>query len=392
MPSPEPQRVAGPFSGLLVVDLTHVLAGPFGTTILNDLGARVIKIEPPGHGDDTRTYGPSSKGQSLYFSFVNRGKESIVLNLKEEADRTVFLNMVRQADILTENFRPGVMDRLGFSYEALSKLNPRLIYASSTGFGQTGPLKTFPAYDTIVQGMSGLMSITGFPDGPPTRVGTSISDLVGGTFMFGGIASALYAREKTGEGCHVDVAMLDGTFAFLEQGLMAYSATGEPPKRVGNRHPYMTPFDTFEAADTQFVIACGNDHLFGELCGAIGRPELAQDKRFLSDLDRAANNAALKAEMELVLKKQPAAHWMKVIHEAGVPVGPINDIKEAAEHPQIKARNMYIEAGGVKMPGNPVKISGYDDPSVRVGAPELNQHGAALRREFGAAEHVNAAE
>ena len=195
--------------------------------------------------------GPSTRRQSLYFSFVNRGKESIVLNLKEEADRAIFLNMVREADILTENFRPGVMDSLGFSYEELSKLNPRLIYASSTGFGQTGPLKTFPAYDTIVQGMSGLMSITGFPDGPPTRVGTSLSDLVGGTLMFCGIVSALYAREKTGKGSHVDVAMFDGTFAFLEHGLMAYSATGEVPEAArqpsslydtiryvrGGRHP-----------------------------------------------------------------------------------------------------------------------------------------------------------
>ncbi len=263
--------------------------------------------------------------------------------------------MVRRADVLTENFRPGVMDRLGFSYEALSKLNPRLIYASSTGFGQTGPLKTFPAYDTIVQAMSGLMSITGFPDRPPTRVGTSLSDLVGGVFMVCGISSALYAREKTGKGCHVDVAMFDGTFAFLEQGLMTYSATGEAPERLGNRHPYMTPFDTFEAADTQFVIACGNDHLFGDLCRAIGRPELAQDKRFLSDLDRNANNAALKAEIETALKKQPAVHWLKVIHEAGVPVGPINNIKEAAEHPQIRARNMLIEAGGSRCPVIPSK-------------------------------------
>lgn len=379
----EARRVDGPFSGLLVIDLTHVLNGPFGTTILSDLGARVIKVEPPGHGDDTRTYGPFCKGQSLYFSFVNRGKESIVLNLKKDDDRTVFLNMVRQADVLTENYRPGVMDRLGFSYQALSQLNPRLIYyASSTGFGQTGPLRTFPAYDTIVQAMSGLMSVTGFPDGPATRVGTSVSDLVGGTFMFAGIASALYAREKTGKGRHVDVAMFDGTFAFLEHGVMAYSATGKSPQRIGNRHPYMAPFDSFEAADKQFVIACGNDHLFGELCRAIGRPELAQDKRFLANPDRAQNNAVLKAEIEAVLKTQPAAHWLSVIHDAGVPVGPINSVKEAAEHPQIKARNMYIEAGGVRMPGNPIKLSGYDDPAVRVGAPELDQHGAALRHEF----------
>jgi CoA:oxalate CoA-transferase len=382
-PGPSPGRVAGPISGLLALDLTHVLNGPFGTTILGDLGARVIKIEPPGHGDDTRTFGPFYKGQSLYFSFVNRGKESIVLNLKDDADRAVFLNMVRKADILAENFRPGVMDRLGFSYEELSRINPRLIFASSTGFGQTGPLRTFPAYDTIIQGMSGLMSLTGFPDGPPTRVGTSISDLVGGTFMFCGIAAALYAREKTGKGCHIDVAMFDGTFSFLEQGLMHYSATGEPPVRLGNRHPYMTPFDTFEASDKQFVICCGNDHLFANLCKAIGRAELASDKRFQTDADRNLNNVALKTEMEVALKKQPAAHLLKVIHEGGVPVGPILNTAESAEHPQTKARNMWIEAGGVKMPGNPVKISGYDDPPVRVGAPALDEHGAALRKEFG---------
>ena len=201
--------------------------------------------------------------------------------------------------------------------------------------------------------------------------------------MFSGIASALYAREKTGKGSHVDVAMLDGTFSFLEQGLMHYAATGKPPERLGNRHPYMTPFDTFEASDGEFVICCGNDHLFGELCQAIGRPELAKDKRFLTDEDRNNNNAALKEEMEKALKNQPKAHWLDVIHQAGVPVGPILNTAEAAEHPQIKARNMWIEAGGVGMPGNPLKISGYTDPTVRVGAPALDQHGEALRREFG---------
>jgi CoA:oxalate CoA-transferase len=218
MKTAEAQRVNGPLSGLLVIDLTHVLNGPFGTTILSDLGARVIKIEPPGHGDDTRTYGPFYKDQSLYFSFVNRGKESIVLNLKEERDRSLFRNMIRRADILTENFRPGAMDRLGFSYAELSKDNPRLIYASSSGFGQTGPLKTFPAYDTIVQAMSGLMSVTGFPDGPPTRVGTSVSDLVAGTFMFYGIAAALYAREKTGKGARSTSPCSTAHSAFSSMG------------------------------------------------------------------------------------------------------------------------------------------------------------------------------
>ncbi len=392
MPSSSSQAAPGPFSGLLVIDMTHVLNGPFGTTILNDLGARVIKIEPPGHGDDTRTYGPFYKGQSLYFSFVNRGKESIILNLKEPTDREIFLNMVREADVLTENFRPGAMARLGFSYDELSKINPRLIYASSSGFGQTGPLATYPAYDTIVQGMSGIMSVTGFPDGPPTRVGTSLSDLCGGVFMFCGIASALYDREKTGSGAHVDVAMFDSTLAFLEHGFMEYVATGLVPKRIGNRHPFMTPFDVFESSDGHFVICCGNDHLFGELCQAIGRPELISDKRFLENKDRMANNVALKQEMEVALKKQPSAHWLTVIHEAGVPVGPLLNIAEAAEHPQTKARNMLIEAGGVRMPGNPVKISTYDDPPVRVGAPSLDQHGAALRHEFAQSTRQTAAE
>ncbi len=382
MQSPEPRPVAGPLSGLLVVDLTHVLNGPFGTTFLADLGARVIKVEPPGHGDDTRTFGPFVKGQSLYFAFVNRGKESIVLNLKEDRDRAIFLNMVRQADVLTENFRPGAMDKLGFSYAELSKINPRLIYASSSGFGQTGPLRTYPAYDTIVQAMSGLVSMTGYPDGPPVRVGTSVSDLVAGVQMFSGIATALYAREKTGKGARIDIAMFDGTFSFLEQALMDYVATGEVPQRIGNRHPIMTPFDAFEAANGRFVICAGNDRLFGLLCHAIGRPELITDKRFLSNPDRTQNQAALKQEMELSLKKAPKEHWLKVIHEAGVPVGPVLNVKEAAELPQTAARNMLIEAGGVRMPGNPIKISGYEDRKLRVGAPALDQHGEKLRREF----------
>ncbi|MDE1156284.1 MAG: CoA:oxalate CoA-transferase [Acidobacteriaceae bacterium] len=376
--------VAGPFSGLLVLDLTHVLNGPFGVTILADLGARVIKIEPPGHGDDTRTYGPYLNDQSLYFSFVNRGKESIVLNLKDEGDRNLFLNMVRQCDVVAENFRADTMTRLGFSYEELSKINPRLIYASSSGYGHTGPLANYPAYDTIVQAMSGLMSITGFPDGPPTRVGTSLSDLIGGLYMFSGIASALYARERTGKGCHIDISMFDGTFSFLEQALMEYSATGTAPGRIGNRHPLMTPFDDFAASDGHFIICCGNDHLFLNLCNAIGRPELVHDSRFLTDPDRTANQAVLKGKLEETLKTNTVAYWLEVIHKAGVPVGPILDVAAAAQHPQIQARNMWIEAGGIRMPGNPIKMSGYEDPQIRKGAPALDEHGIALRQEFAA--------
>jgi CoA:oxalate CoA-transferase len=377
--------MSGPFSGLLVLDMTHVLNGPFGALFLADLGARVIKIEPPVRGDDTRAFGPYVRGESLYYDFINRGKESVVLDLKDEAHRAIFLNMVRRADILTENFRATTMDNLGFSYDALSKINPRLIFASSSGFGHTGPLRDYPAYDTIIQGMSGLMSITGFSDGPPTRVGTSVSDLIAGLYMFSGIASALYAREKTGKGCHIDIAMFDGTLSFLEQALMEYSATGVAPGRIGNRHPLQAPFGVFGTADSHVAICCGNDHLFGLLCRAIGRPELISDERFSSNVKRTGNHALLTQELENALTKQPAAHWLKVIHEAGVPIGPILNVAEAVALPQTKARNMWIEAGGIHMPGNPIKISGYDDPTVRPGAPKLDQHGEAIRREFAVA-------
>lgn len=375
-------RPAGPFSDLLVIDLTHVLNGPFGTNILTDLGARVIKVEQPGHGDDTRLLGPFVDGQSLYFSFVNRGKESIALDLKDEGDRAVFLNMVRQADVLAENYRPGTMEKLGFSYAELSKINPRLIYASSSGFGQTGPLASYPAYDTIVQGMSGILNGTGFPDGPPTRVGTSLSDLCGGIYLFSGIASALYDRSRTGKGCHVDIAMFDATLAFMEHGFMSYVATGQAPERMGNRHPYMAPFDVFQARDRQLVLCCGNDALFQKLCHALNCPELVSDPRFSGNHERMQHQAALKQEIEAVLQQQDAEHWLDVIHTAGVPVGPLLNIAEAAQLPQTAARNMLIEAGGVHMPGNPIKLSAYADPTVRPGAPQLDQHGAKLRQEF----------
>ena len=380
--SEELSKPKGPLSGLLLVDLTHVLNGPVATKLLSDLGARVIKVEPPGIGDETRTFGPFYKNQSLYFSFVNRGKESVALNLKDPQDRDIFLKMVRKADVLTENFRPGVMARLGFSYEELSKINPRLVYASSTGFGQTGPFANYPAYDTVIQAMSGIISMTGYPDGPATRVGTALSDICGGVFMFCGLASALYAREKTGRGSHVDVAMFDATLMFLEHGFMEVVAYGKPVDRIGNRHPFITPFDLFHTADKEIVLCAGNNHLFGELCKAVGRPDLITDIRFTSNQLRTENHMALKYEFEMALKKQTAAHWLQVIREAGVPVGPIMNVSETAEHPQTRARNMLVEAGGVRVTGNPIKISGYEDPPTRPAAPTLDQHGDALRREF----------
>lgn len=374
--------IPGPFSNLLVIDMTHVLNGPFGTQMLCDLGARVIKIEPPGHGDDTRTYGPFVDGQSLYYSFVNRGKESVVLNLKCGQDRNIFINMLKKADVLAENFRPGTLEKLGFSWETLQRINPRLIYASSSGFGHSGPLKDAPAYDTIIQGMSGLMMETGFPEGPAVRVGTSVSDLCAGVYLFSGIASALYGREKTGRGAHVDIAMFDSTLTFLEHGMMGYVATGQVPPRLGNRHPYMAPFDVFATGDKPISICCGNDRLFSALCQALGQPEMADDPRFISNALRVANQGGLKAEIEALLAMHSSAYWLTRIGDAGVPVAPILNVAEAIALPQTRARNMMIEAGGVRMPGNPIKISGYPDPDVRTGAATLDQHGSALRSEF----------
>ncbi|WP_392560148.1 CoA:oxalate CoA-transferase [Orbus mooreae] len=372
----------GPFEGLLVIDLTHVLNGPFGTQILADLGARVIKVEQPGHGDDTRLYGPFSNGESLYYSFTNRGKESIVLNLKEDADRQIFFNMIKEADVLAENFRPGTMNKLGLSYEALAKINPRLIYASSSGFGHTGPLANAPAYDTIIQAMSGIMMETGFVNGPATRVGTSISDLCGGIYMFCGIASALYGRERTGKGTHVDVAMFDSTLAFLEHGLMNYVATGKSPERLGDRHPYMAPFDVFQTKDKQIAICCGNDELFAELCDALETPQLVSDERFSSNASRVKNQAELKIIIEKQLSQNNAEYWLVEIEKHRVPVAPLLGVAEAMALPQTKARNMLIDAGAVKVPGTPIKLSSYPDPSVRKGAPKLDEHGPMIRQEF----------
>lgn len=374
-------RPKGPLSDITVIDLTHVINGPFATAILADMGARVIKIEPPA-GDDTRNNGPYVGDKSLYFACVNRGKESIVLNLKDDADRAVFLTMISRADVVVENYRPGVMDRLGFSFAELSKVNPRIIYAASSGFGHSGPMASYPAYDTIIQGMSGLMDATGFADGPATRVGTSMSDIAAGLYLYAGIVTALLDRTRTGKGSQVDIAMLDATIAFLEHPFMAYAATGKGPERIGNRHASMTPFDTFAAKDRAFVLCCGNDHLFGLLCKAIDRPALLSDPRYTSNGLRTDNNAALKADLETVFAIRTADEWISLLHAAGVPVGPLLDMAEAAELPQTKARNMVVMAGGLKMPGNPIKIAGHLDSDVRPAAPDLDQHGPALRMEF----------
>jgi CoA:oxalate CoA-transferase len=372
----------GPFSGLLVIDLTRVLAGPFCTMMLAELGARVIKVENPAGGDDARHFEPFVDGRSAYFLSLNRGKESIALDLKAEADRELFWQLIRRADVLAENFRPGTMERLGIGYDQLREVNPRLIYAAVSGFGHTGPWRHKPAYDLIVQALSGLMSLTGFPGGPPTKVGTSVADLTGGLFALVGIAAALYHRERTGQGMQVDVAMLDGQVAILENAVQRYVATGQPPGPTGNRHPAITPFEVYAAADRPLVIAAGNDALFALLCRALGHPELATDPRFRDNHARGQHAAALQAILEAILSQAPAAHWINVLEAAGVPCALIQTVADAVEHPQVQARTMIVTAGGLRMAGNPVKLSAFPDPPTRRPAPDLNADSIRIRKEF----------
>ena len=375
--------VDGPLKGVTVIDLTRVLAGPYCTLVLADLGARVIKVETPGGGDDSRTFGPFIEGKSAYFMSINRGKESISLNLKEDGDRAVFEDLLAGADVVVENFRAGTMERLGYGWEALHARFPRLIYAACSGFGHTGPYAGRPAYDVVVQAMGGIMSLTGQPGGPPTRVGSSVGDIVAGLFTAIGINGALYRRTMTGEGMKLDVSMLDCQVAILENALARYFASGEVPGPLGTRHPSITPFQAYATADGHVVISAGNNALFATLCAALGRPDLAEDARFADNAARNANIDAMELEFEAILTTHPTAHWLTVLEEAGVPCSPINRVDDVLADPQVAARNMVIRAidpvaGEVKMAGNPIKLSAYPDPAERPPAPELDQHRRAI--------------
>ena len=375
--SPALGRVAGPLQDLLVVDFSRVLAGPFATMMLADLGARVIKVERPGSGDDSRSYGPFVDDRSLYFARVNRGKESIALSLKDPADLAVARALVARADVVVENFRPGVMARLGLGAEDCLALNPRLVYCSISGFGHSGPWSSRPAYDAVVQGMSGIMSITGSADGPPIKPGSPVADLSAGLYAFGGICAAL----RSGVGTHLDVAMYDATVSLLEGAALAWLATGQEPGRIGNAHFAIAPFDTFACADRDITVCAANDLLFGALVTALHLPGLLTDSRFTTNALRHLHRTELKAALEDVLKGGTADHWLDVLAEAGVPCGPISDVAEAVGSPQSKARNMVVDAGGLPVPGQPLKLSAWPDPTVRPAAPELDEHGPAIRAE-----------
>ena len=382
--------VDGPLSGLLVIDLTRVLAGPYCTMVLADLGARVIKVETPGTGDDSRHIGPFIEDKSAYFMSLNRGKESIALDLKADDDRAIFEDLLARADILVENYRPGVMEKLGYGWETLHPRFPKLIYAAASGFGHTGPYKTRPAYDMVVQGMGGIMSITGHPGGPPTRVGSSVGDITAGLFATIGINAALYHRASTGVGMKIDVAMLDCQIAILENAIARYAATGKAPGPLGARHPSITPFAAYQALDGWIIIAAGNNGLFEKLCGVLGRPDLLADPDFATNDTRTTHVDRLAREMEFTLKHQSVAHWMTVLEAAGVPCGPINDVEQALNDPHVRARNMVVTVedpvtGPLEIAGNPIKLSGFDDPSTRGPVPDLDGGRAVILEWLGRA-------
>ncbi len=361
-----------PLDGLTVVDLTRVLSGPYCTMLLADMGARVIKVEQPGRGDDTRGWGPPFiEGESAYFLSINRNKESITLNFKHPEARMLLERLIAGADVVVENFRPGTLEPFGLDYNSLKDRCPRLVYASVSGFGQTGPRRNEPGYDAIVQAEGGLMSITGDADGPPYRLGVAIADLASGMFAAQGIVLALYARERTGRGQLVDVAMLDAVTALLTYQAGLVFATGRAPGRLGNRHPMITPYETFEAADGDFVVAVGNDNQWRRFCEVADLSHLTDDERFARNRDRVKHYSELRPLIAAALKTRRSAEWIEALNRAGVPTGSVRGIDEVLADPQIEAREMVTElthatVGKLKLLGVPIKLS---DTPGRVEAP-----------------------
>jgi CoA:oxalate CoA-transferase len=378
----------GPLSGITIIDLSRILAGPYCTLLLAELGARVIKVETPKTGDDARQYGPFVNGKSTYFASVNRGKESIALDLKAPAEREIFERLLDKADAIVENFRPGTMERLGYGWEQLHPRYPRLIYAAASGFGHTGPFSHHPSYDMVVQGLGGIMSITGHPGQPAPRIGTSIGDLAGGLYTTIALNAALLHRERSGEATKVDVALFDCQLALLENAIMRYTTTGEIPGPLGARHPSITPFEAFKAKDGDLIIAAGNDGLWVKLTQALGRPDLAEKPEYKTNPLRNQHQQQLKAEIDAILSTQTRDHWIEVLEVAGLPCGPVNNVEQALAHPQVEARNMLIEVedattGPLKLAGNPMKLSAFADPATRAPAPDLDADRTKILRELG---------
>jgi crotonobetainyl-CoA:carnitine CoA-transferase CaiB-like acyl-CoA transferase len=367
-----------PLGGVRVLDLTRVLAGPFCTMNLADLGAEVIKIEVPGRGDDSRSFAPTMpSGDSGYFYSINRGKRSVTLDLRTEDGAAIFLELAAKSDVVVENFSPGTMDRFKIDYDRLKAVNPKIILCSISGFGQTGPMTSAPAYDIVAQALGGTMSITGNAGGEPVRCGVSVGDLSAALYGVIAIIAALRIRDRDGVGNHVDIAMLDCQVAMLEDALARYSVSGKIPGRLGTRHPSITPFQQFRAADDYFVMGAGNESIWTRFCDAIAMPELKSDPRFLTNADRTANHYELEKILAGHFATKPRAHWLGLLTEASVPCAPIANVEEVTHDPHLAARNMILHAehpefDGLIVPGSPLKSAGDNGiPATR--APRLSE-------------------
>ncbi len=380
--------MSGALEDITILDLSRVLAGPFCGMLLADFGARVIKIEQPGKGDDSRNSPPFIGGVSSYYLNVNRNKLGITLDLKSPEGKEIFLKLVEKADVVLENYRPGVMDRLGLGYETLRKINPALVYGCVSGFGQYGPYRDRAGYDIIGQAMSGLMSITGWPDGEPTRSGTAISDVLGGMSVTIGILTALHHARRTGVGQMVDVSLVDSTVAGLEIMNQIYLVEGRNPTRIGNRYESLYPYDSFRCRDGQIVLGCGNNKLFGALASYMGMPELVKDERFETNVLRLKNCAELKAIIEAFFADKDRDTLVSELLACGIPVSPINTIADAVNDPHIGgAREMFVElphpdGSKMRVTGNHIKLS-ETQVSYRKRAPLLGEDTAAILTELG---------
>lgn len=374
--------------GVKVLDLTQAYSGPFCTMHLADHGAEVIKIERPGMGDQSRTWGPIVDGYSAYYAFLNRNKKGITLDLRSEQGREIFLKLVEQADVVCENYKVGTMEKLGVGYDVLKQRNPRLIYASISGFGLQGPLAKLPAYDIVAQAMSGLMSITGFPENPPTKVGPSVGDNYTGTYLALGVCMALFHRERTGEGQRLDIAMVDTLFSILENAVVEYTVAGNVPHRSGNSDPGIAPFDSFMAKDGMIVMGVGTNVMWAKLCDLMQRPDLVEDPRFVTNDDRCKNYLPdLKKIVEDYTTTLTGKELETLMNQAGIPFGFIHTVPEAANHPQLQHREMLVEVedpalGKIKIPGIPIKMHGTPG-SINHSAPTLGQHNEEIIGSLG---------
>jgi crotonobetainyl-CoA:carnitine CoA-transferase CaiB-like acyl-CoA transferase len=376
-----------PLNGLKVVDLTRVLAGPFCAMLLGDMGADVIKIEEPKEGDDARMWAPFVGPWSAYFLGVNRSKRSLALDLKAPQGADVLRALLAQADVFIENFKPGSLDKLGFGYDVVHAMNPRLVYCSISGYGRTGPRRLETGYDPVVQAESGFMDITGTPDGPPVRTGIALTDYLAGLYAFGGIMLALYDRDRTGQGQHVDIALFDAILSTLSMPVGIYQSTGAIPQRLGNDHSSIAPYEVLHANDGMVMIACGNSRLWAKLCEAVGVTHLVDDPRFKTNTDRVKNRPALRRELEQAFSAYTVDALVEQLGKYAVPCGKVRTIPQALQDPQVGPRQMFIpfddpELGDFRVLGNPIKLSASPANLLRR-PPKLGEHTAEILRELG---------